>query len=279
MKFNYYEILNISSDSELIHIEEACQKIIKRCKDNYFGDNSEYMKLKIESVFKMLSDPKKRLNYDLELKETEKNDKHHGGFNKPNIIKKSIIYKFLKTSINQNLYVFSILILGSLLLRAWYLMENYQYNTGFVLMVIALVLLGLVILSSIIIYFYFYTKNKNILESISPSKKFYKTTEILNKYVFAENGHINEKEAIFQLYEEKMNHLIDFEFHTCNLIITWRYKYYQKEMIYTKIFKNVDNITVFQTQNIAKTLITEMEKKIHEHKMKIFAETKENLLF
>jgi hypothetical protein len=50
------------------------------------------------------------------------------------------------------------------------------------------------------------------------------------------------------------------------LAITWKYKYFQKEIVHQRQFNNVRNLSLFEQQNIAKQMIDEMTIVIVNHK-------------
>ena len=52
---------------------------------------------------------------------------------------------------------------------------------------------------------------------------------------------------------------------TGHLTITWKYKYFQKEVVHEKIFNNVRNLSIFEQQRIAEIMVSEMAVVISNH--------------
>jgi hypothetical protein len=84
------------------------------------------------------------------------------------------------------------------------------------------------------------------------SEKFKFIVEMLNDTAFNKHGEIIvlDKKS-FNLYQESQNQIIHFNYSTGHLTITWKYKYFQKEVIHEKIFRDVRNISMFEQQKIA----------------------------
>ena len=70
----------------------------------------------------------------------------------------------------------------------------------------------------------------------------------------------------FNLYQPGENQIINFHYSTGHLTITWKYKYFQKEVVCERTFENVRNLSIFEQENIAKRLIAEVRQKIYKHK-------------
>ena len=65
------------------------------------------------------------------------------------------------------------------------------------------------------------------------------------------------------------NQIINLNYSTGGLTIIWRYKYFQKEMRFEKVYKDVRNISSIQQLKIAKDMINETLPLIERHKVKV----------
>lgn len=73
----------------------------------------------------------------------------------------------------------------------------------------------------------------------------------------------------FNLYVNGSNQIIYFMYSTGNLTISWRYKYFQKEVVHERIFRNVRNISLFNQRKMAETMIEEMANVIQKHQIDV----------
>ncbi len=104
----------------------------------------------------------------------------------------------------------------------------------------------------------------------SLSEKFAIIVNQINKVGFNGNAEIitiNKRE--FYLFEEGHNQIVFFMYSTGNLTITWKYKYFQKEIIHEKHFDDVRNLSVFEQANRANQMINEMKLVIEKHKIDV----------
>lgn len=76
----------------------------------------------------------------------------------------------------------------------------------------------------------------------------------------------SDKSQLHIFNPEGTNHFVELLYSYGNLQITWKYKFYQKEMIYNRSFLNVRNLSSFEEINIANILIQEVIDKIKNHK-------------
>lgn len=77
------------------------------------------------------------------------------------------------------------------------------------------------------------------------------------------NGHL------FIYNPEGSNHFVELLYSYGNLQITWKYKFYQKEMVFKRSFLNIRNLSSFEEINIANILIQELNDKIENHKSNV----------
>jgi len=110
-------------------------------------------------------------------------------------------------------------------------------------------------------------KDNYDLQNQTLTEKFKVVVNMINDYAYNGAGSITilDKRS-FNLYQDGKNQIINFQYGTGILTITWKYKYFQKEVIHEKQFNDVRNISIFEQQKIAEIMISEMEKIILFHK-------------
>lgn len=114
------------------------------------------------------------------------------------------------------------------------------------------------------------SKDKDDLQGQTLDKKFIVIINMLNEVAFDGNGEITKiDERELNLYEAGTNQLFKLQYSTGNLTIDWRYKYFQKEIVHSKNYNNVRNLSLFEQQKIAKSFIEEGLYKINEHKLSV----------
>lgn len=104
----------------------------------------------------------------------------------------------------------------------------------------------------------------------SVSEKFALIVNQINKAGFNGNAKtitIDKRE--FYLFKEGHNQIVFFMYSTGSLTITWKYKYFQKEIVHEKTFDNVRNLSIFEQTNYANQIINEMELIVAKHKMDV----------
>ena len=128
------------------------------------------------------------------------------------------------------------------------------------------------IVIGIIIYILFrffgdLNKDKYDLQGQTLAEKFKFIVNFLNESAFNGQGEINTLDKrSFNLYEIGKNQIIHFYYSTGHLTITWKYKYFQKEVVHERQFDNVRNISLFDQQKFAEIMIKEMAIIIANHK-------------
>ena len=112
--------------------------------------------------------------------------------------------------------------------------------------------------------------------------KFKYVVQEINNAAFSGEGDIqfNDRRQ-FNLYKQHSNQIIFFQYGTGILTITWRYKYFQKEVVHEKNFYDVRNLSVFEQQNIAYQMIREMVSVIERHQASVLGQvnSEDELLF
>lgn len=110
-------------------------------------------------------------------------------------------------------------------------------------------------------------KDNYDLQGQSLAEKFSVITASLNNAAYNGRGKVTPLDKrSFNLYEEGQNQIINFQYGTGHLTITWRYKYYQKEIVHERQFNNVRNLSIFEQQKIANSMIMEMSQVVENHK-------------
>jgi hypothetical protein len=130
------------------------------------------------------------------------------------------------------------------------------------------------VIIGIILFRFFSDLNKDNfdIENQNLSEKFSIIVSILNESAFAGYGTVTilDKRS-FNLYENGKNQIVSFYYSTGHLTITWKYKYFQKEIVHEHQFNDVRNLSIFEQQNIAKQMIAEMNLIIDKHKKDVIS--------
>jgi len=109
-------------------------------------------------------------------------------------------------------------------------------------------------------------KDNYDLQGQSLAEKFKFTVESLNDSAYNGQGSVTTLDKrSFNLYEDGSNQIIQFVYGTGHLTITWKYKYFQKEVVHEKQFNDVRNLSLFEQQKIARIMIKEMAVVIANH--------------
>jgi hypothetical protein len=122
----------------------------------------------------------------------------------------------------------------------------------------------IVIVGFILISFLINLNKDNIELSSQPIEdKLEVMIKILNNFAFDGNGKVIKLDKrSFNLYENGKNQIINFNYSTGHLFITWKYKYFLQEVVLEKQFANVRFLSSSAQENIAMALIEEMESKV-----------------
>src|SRR5574337_484042 len=126
-----------------------------------------------------------------------------------------------------------------------------------------------------VLYKFFSALNKDNydLQSQTLSEKFRVATNLLNQSAFGGKGIITPLDKrSFNIYKEDANQIINFTYGTGILTITWKYKYFQKEVVHKKQFNDVRNISIFTQQKMAEAMISEMHGIILRHQKSVMQE-------
>lgn len=127
------------------------------------------------------------------------------------------------------------------------------------------------ILIAIVIFFlarFFFDLGKDNydLQDQSLEIKFQHLVNILNEAAFDGRGTVTKlNKRSFNLYQNGSNQIINFFYSTGHLTITWKYKYFQKEVVHEKQFNDVRNLSLFDQKSIAESIINEMSDVVSKH--------------
>lgn len=108
------------------------------------------------------------------------------------------------------------------------------------------------------------------LKNTPISQKFSEIVSPINAHAYNMGGSIIPLEThSFNLYQEGENQIINFHYSSGILTITWKFKWYNNEVIHKKEYPNVQDIGAEQQHRIAFDMINEMDMVIAKHKAKI----------
>lgn len=114
------------------------------------------------------------------------------------------------------------------------------------------------------------SKDKDDLRNTSLKEKFNVIVNTLNSEAFNGNGSVtNLDNRSFNLYEQGKNQIIQFQYGTGHLTLTWKYKYFQKEIVHEKTYTNVRNLSLFEQKKIADDMINQMRNVVENHKINV----------
>ena len=119
----------------------------------------------------------------------------------------------------------------------------------------------IVIIGYIIIRFLLaLSKDKDDLQGCTLDDKFNVIVSMINEAAFGGRGLVCYLDKrTFNLYQEGKSQIIKFHYSTGHLTITWKYKYFQKEVVHERQFNNVRNLSLFEQQDIGKYMIKEID--------------------
>jgi len=110
-------------------------------------------------------------------------------------------------------------------------------------------------------------KDNEDLQGQSLTEKFSVIVSSINEAAYDGMGTVTTLDKRnFNLYQGGLNQIINFQYGTGHLTITWKYKYFQKEIVHEKQYNNVRNLSLFEQQKIAENMISEMKQVVENHK-------------
>ncbi len=109
-------------------------------------------------------------------------------------------------------------------------------------------------------------KDNYDLQGKNLADKFSLVVSILNEAVYNGEGEVTPlSRRSFNLYREGSNQIINFHYSTGSLTITWKYKFLQKEVVHSKTFDEVRNVSLIEQKRMANLTIIEMIPIIKNH--------------
>lgn len=122
----------------------------------------------------------------------------------------------------------------------------------------------------IVMFIIDYRSDNNDLKSQTLEEKFGLVVSLLNAEAYNGQGYVTkEDKRNFNLYKDGANQIIWFAYSTGHLTITWRYKFFQIEVVHKKTFNNVRDVNSAGQQKMAEIMISEMSIVIENHKKKV----------
>ncbi len=119
-------------------------------------------------------------------------------------------------------------------------------------------------------FFISYSKDNDDLQDQPLDKKFNIIINMINDVAFHGNGSVTTlSKREFNLYQDGENQLIKFQYSTGILTITWKYKYFQKEIVHERQFSDARNLSLFEQQKVAQQMIKEMNNVVAIHKASV----------
>lgn len=129
--------------------------------------------------------------------------------------------------------------------------------------IIVIVIVGFILIR----FFISLSKDNYDLQGRTLDDKFNVIVNMINEAAFGGRGSVTTLDKReFNLYEEGQNQIIKFHYSTGHLTITWKYKYFQKEVVHKRQFNYVRNLSIFDQQKIGEQMIEEMAITVERHK-------------
>tara|TARA_B100000401_G_scaffold182993_1_gene123023 strand:- start:60 stop:479 length:420 start_codon:yes stop_codon:yes gene_type:complete len=129
--------------------------------------------------------------------------------------------------------------------------------------IIVIVIVGFILIR----FFISLSKDNYDLQGRTLDDKFNVIVNMINEAAFGGRGSVTTLDKReFNLYEEGQNQIIKFHYSTGHLTITWKYKYFQKEVVHKRQFNYVRNLSIFDQQKIGEQMIKEMAITVERHK-------------
>ena len=86
-------------------------------------------------------------------------------------------------------------------------------------------------------------KDNTDLQGQPLSKKFAVIMNTINRVAYDGMGKVTViDKRNFKLYQDGQNQIINFQYGTGHLTITWKYKYFQKEIVHEKTYNNAKKL-------------------------------------
>ncbi len=113
-------------------------------------------------------------------------------------------------------------------------------------------------------------KDNDDLQSQSSSDKFSGIVKIINAAAFGGKGEVYQlNRRVFNLYKDGENQIINFDYSTGSLTITWKFKYFQQEVVHRRQFDDVRMISMALQERIGNQMVNEMPEVIERHMKRV----------
>ena len=124
-----------------------------------------------------------------------------------------------------------------------------------------------------------YRDNQERNRGVELSEKFSTLIDVLNEWTYKGYGIVRKiNNNQFSLYKEDSCQIIYFFYAADRLAITWKFKYWQQEVVYKRDLKNARNVTEEEQVRFAKLIIPEFAEVVNAHKRKIDNNSLHNFL-
>ncbi|MBO9636442.1 MAG: hypothetical protein J7578_25295 [Chitinophagaceae bacterium] len=110
------------------------------------------------------------------------------------------------------------------------------------------------------------SKDKGDLQGGTLEEKFSVIVDLLNEAAYKGRGSTWPLSwRSFNLYEDGSNQIINFDYSTGILTLTWKYKYLHQEMIHSANFNNLRDVSEAAQERIAQKFIEDSFVRIQAH--------------
>lgn len=104
------------------------------------------------------------------------------------------------------------------------------------------------------------------LHGTTLDRKFHKIVALLNEVAYQGQGSVTRhSDSSFQLYQQGKNQIILFSYKNRSLSITWKYKFFQREMIFERTLVDAHSMDEKAQTFVAQKLIEEMGERVMRH--------------
>lgn len=136
--------------------------------------------------------------------------------------------------------------------------------------IIVIAIIGFILFRFFYDFFSERKKDNDELQVQTIEEKFSVIVSKINEAAFNGKGKVVDRvPKFFNLYEEGQNQIVTFLYGTGHLTITWRYKYFENEVVHQRQFNNVRNINISDQQKMAERMVSEMSIVVENHKIKV----------
>jgi hypothetical protein len=120
----------------------------------------------------------------------------------------------------------------------------------------------------IVIFLFWRALNKDRIElkDTTLEQKFSVMVNLINQSAYGGEGRTHSLSwRSFNLYRENAQQIFNFNYSTGHLTVTWKFKWYHQEMVYSEDFNYVRNITDAKQAELATRFLEECRVKMESH--------------